>query len=43
MVVAGEWGIEFNAQNFVLDEYAKKFNLEKIDWRKAKPWDKPNK
>ena len=39
----GEWGPGFNAQNPMLDEYSKKFNLEKIDWRKAKPWYKPNK
>jgi hypothetical protein len=39
----GEWGPGFNAQNPMLDEYSKKFNLEKIDWRKAKPWYKPSK
>jgi len=43
MVVDGEWGPGFNAQNPMLDEYSKKFNLEKIDWRKAKPWYKPSK
>ena len=42
-IKSGEWGPGFNAQNAMLDEYAKKFNLEKIDWRKAKPWYKPNK
>jgi ribonuclease Z len=42
-IYAGEWGPGFNAQNPMLDEYAKKFSLEKIDWRKAKPWYKPNK
>lgn len=39
----GEWGPGFNAQNPMLDEYSKKFNLEKQDWRPAKPWYKPSK
>ncbi len=37
----GEWGPGFNAQNAMLDEYAKKFKLEKQDWRKQKSWYKP--
>jgi ribonuclease Z len=39
----GEWGPGFNAQNPMLDEYAKKFKLEDQDWRKQKPWYKPGK
>jgi len=39
----GEWGPGFNAQNRMLDEYAKKYKLEKQDWRKQKPWYKPSK
>ncbi len=37
----GEWGPGFNAQNKMLDEHSKKYNLEKMDWRKQKPWYKP--
>ena len=39
----GEWGPGFNAQNPMLDEYARKFKLEDQDWRKQKPWYKPTK
>jgi ribonuclease Z len=39
----GEWGPGFNAQNDMLDEHAKKYNLQDQDWRKQKPWYKPNK
>ncbi len=39
----GEWGPGFNAQNEMLDEFAKKYKLEKQDWRKQKPWYKPSK
>ena len=39
----GEWGPGFNAQNRMLDEYSKKYKLEKQDWRKQKPWYKPSK
>ncbi|MGB5536205.1 MAG: guanitoxin biosynthesis MBL fold metallo-hydrolase GntH [Thiogranum sp.] len=39
----GEWGPGFNAQNPMLDEYAKKYKLEDQDWRKQKPWYKPGK
>jgi ribonuclease Z len=39
----GEWGPAFNAQNEMLDEHSKKYNLEKMDWRKNKPWYKPGK
>ncbi len=39
----GEWGPGFNAQNKMLDEHSKKYNLEKMDWRKQKPWYKPSK
>ena len=34
----GEWGPGFNAQNKMLDGYAKKHNLQDQDWRKQKPW-----
>jgi len=27
----------------MLDEHSKKYNLEKMDWRKQKPWYEPNK
>ena len=37
----GEWGPGFNAQNRMLDEYSKKFELEDQDWRPQKPWYKP--
>ena len=39
----GEWGPGFNAQNEMLDEHSKKYNLEKMDWRKQKFWYKPSK
>ncbi len=39
----GEWGPGFNAQNEMLDEFAKKHKLERMDWRKQKPWYTPNK
>ena len=34
----GEWGPGFNAQNPMLDEFMKKYNLEDEDWRPDKPW-----
>ena len=34
----GEWGPGFNAQNPMLDEHMKKYNLEEEDWRPEKPW-----
>jgi hypothetical protein len=34
----GEWGPGFNAQNPMLDEHMKKYDLEDQDWRPAKPW-----
>ncbi len=37
----GEWASGFNAQNRMLDEYSKKYNLQDQDWRKQKPWYKP--
>jgi ribonuclease Z len=37
----GEWGPGFNAQNPMLDDYAKQFKLEDQDWRREKPWYKP--
>jgi ribonuclease Z len=37
----GEWGPGFNAQNDMLDAHAKKFNLQDQDWRRQKPWYKP--
>ena len=39
----GEWGPGFNAQNNMLDEHAKKYNLQDQDWRKQKPWYEPRK
>ena len=39
----GEWGPAFNAQNKLLDEHSKKYNLEEQDWRKQKPWYQPSK
>jgi ribonuclease Z len=42
-IAEGEWGPAFNAQNKMLDEHSKKYNLEKMDWRKQKPWYKPSK
>ena len=41
-ITSGEWGPGFNAQNEMLDEFAKDNNLEDVDWRPAKPWYKPN-
>jgi hypothetical protein len=41
-IANGEWGPGFNAQNEMLDEYSKKFGLDKMDWRKQKPWYKLN-
>ena len=38
---SGEWGPGFNAQNEMLDEHMKKYNLQEQDWRKQKPWYKP--
>jgi len=35
---SGEWGEGFNAQNDMLDEHMKQYNLEDQDWRPAKPW-----
>ena len=37
-IANGEWGPAFNAQNEMLDAHSKKYNLEKMDWRPAKPW-----
>ncbi len=42
-IANGEWGPGFNAQNKMLDEHSKKYNLEKMDWRKQKPWYKSGK
>ena len=42
-IKSGEWGPGFNAQNDMLDEFKQKYNLEKQDWRPAKPWYKKNK
>ena len=38
----GEWGPAFNAQNDMLDAHSEKYNLEKMDWRRKRPWYKPN-
>ena len=40
-IKGGEWGPGFNAQNSMLDGHAKKYGLEKQDWRKQRPWYKP--
>jgi ribonuclease Z len=37
-IKSGEWGPAFNAQNELLDEHMKKYNLQDQDWRKQKPW-----
>jgi len=37
----GEWGPAFNAQNELLDEHMKKYNLQDQDWRKQQPWYEP--
>ena len=42
-IKSGEWGPGFNAQNEMLDEHSKKYNLEDQDWRPEKPWYKPDK
>lgn len=39
----GEWGPGFNAQNKMLDEHAKRYNLQDQDWRQQKSWYKPEK
>lgn len=41
-IKAGEWSPGFNAQNDLLDGHAKKFGLQEQDWRKQRPWYKPN-
>ena len=38
----GEWGPGFNAQNDMLDAYAKEFNIQDQDWRPEKVWYEPN-
>ena len=40
-IYAGQGGPGFNAQNKMLDEHAKKYNLRDQDWRLEKPWYKP--
>ncbi len=37
------WADGFNAQNEMLDEHSKNYNLEDHDWRPEKPWYKPDK
>ena len=39
----GEWGPALNAQNPMLDAYAKEFKLKDQDWRQEKFWYKPTK
>jgi len=39
----GEWGPGFNAQNKMLDAYAKEYKLEDQDWRPEKTWYKKGK
>lgn len=41
-ILEGEWGPGFNAQNRMLDEHMEKYNLQDQDWRKQRPWYKPN-
>ncbi len=41
-IKSGEWGPGFNAQNPMLDEHSKKYNLQEQDWRKQKSWYRPN-
>ena len=40
-IANGEWGPGFNAQNEVLDQHSERFGLEDQDWRKGRPWYKP--
>ena len=40
-IKSGEWGPGFNAQNRMLDEFAKKYNLQDQDWRLQRPWYNP--
>lgn len=40
-IKSGEWAPGFNAQNPMLDEHMKKYNLQGQDWRKQKPWYQP--
>jgi ribonuclease Z len=42
-IKGGEWGPGFNAQNEMLDEHSKKYNLQEMDWRQQKPWYRPSK
>lgn len=42
-IKGGEWGPGFNAQNDMLDAFAERYKLQDLDWRKQKPWYKPNK
>ena len=42
-IKAGEWVPAFEAQNEMLDAHSRKYNLEKMDWRKQKPWYQPTK
>ena len=39
----GEWGPGFNAQNKLLDEHSKTYELQGQDWRRRKPWYEPTK
>ena len=42
-ISSGECGAGINAQNPMLGEYSKKFDLEAADWRNKKPWYEPEK
>ena len=42
-IASGEWPPGFKAQDEMLDEHMKKYNLQEQDWRKQKPWYKPSK
>jgi len=41
-IKSGEWGEAFNAQNDMLDEHMKEYDLQDVDWRRAKPWYEPD-
>ncbi len=41
-IKSGEWVPAFEAQNDMLDEHRDNFNLHEMDWRRAKPWYKPD-
>ena len=40
-IKSGEWGPGFNAQNEMLDKHRDRYKLQDQDWRKQRPWYKP--